>query len=92
MQLNPAIVLQSHIRASARPAEIIADQITVSNSFNRRILSFVESSSTSSFCVGSVKNRLIISCSFWGCDKVRVNCELCVGFENAGVGVSVNGR
>lgn len=86
------MVLQSHNRASARPAEIIADKITVSNSFNKRILSFVESSSTSSFCVGSVKNRLIISCFFWGCDKVMVNCERYAGFENVGVGVSVNGR
>lgn len=63
---NPEMVLQSHIRASARPAEIIADQITVSNSFNRRILSLVESSSeTTSFRVGSDKNRLIIFFLFY---------------------------
>lgn len=76
-QLNPAMVLRSHIRASARTEEIIADQRTVSNSFNRWIRSFVESSSAfaSLFRVGSDMNRLII---FW----VLVNVE---------GGVSMNG-
>lgn len=56
------MVLRSHIRASARPEEIIADQRTVSNSFNRLIRSLVESSSAfaSLFRVGSDMNRLII--------------------------------
>lgn len=77
MQLNPAMVLRSHIRASARPEEIIADQRTVSSSFNRWIRSLVESFSAfaSLFRVGSDMNRLII---FW----VLVNVE---------GGVSMNG-
>jgi hypothetical protein len=60
IQLNPEMVLQSHIRASDRPEEIIADQITVSNSFNRWIRSFVDSFSVLLFEVGSDMNRLII--------------------------------
>lgn len=74
-QLNPAMVLRSHIRASARTEEIIADQRTVSNSFNRWIRSFVESSSAfaSLFRVGSDMNRLIIFLGFGECGRWSFN-------------------
>lgn len=61
MEIIPAMVLQSHSRASDRPPDIISDQIVDSNSFKRDNLNFMESlPSTSSSQLGSDKNKLII--------------------------------
>jgi hypothetical protein len=60
IDLMPAIVLQSHSRASDRPPDVINDQITDSSLFKRDILILAELPSPFSSHLGSDKNKYTI--------------------------------